>query len=510
MSIYNKKEQIKIYNQFKNTKKAATRNSSFNYYYFNCYIVDNDWINLWKKSVNYNPKISKEQKFNKNKIKNCKILDSFDEVKGYIQNNKKFELVIDDFINSIFEYNNFIPKRIYFGLNKIIICFKEEALTKYILFLLKENKYYEFMTNDFQIIKKLINEKTENIFRKNSKYKKLNFICINNNNINNSNLINKANNVDDFKKNDIIKNNQSLSFNQNNFQDNNNNNYTQNILSKEENNKETNNYGSKIINNEIPQEENKINENILNSNNNNNINNNDTNNLINSNEESKFEQSIKMMNYEKEKEKLLLQKKINIALLNDLERINVLPHLLKNQKKLISDIEKTKTDIKNQDIKIDKLNKEIELQKPKDLNNKKEEIFGRSISNHIKKEQIKKRQELENNYIMILLKEQYEKLEKLKYIKQLFEEKLKEREMDLIKINEKIKREYEYEKEFYKKQEFLKVLLEQNQEELEKLNNINKYEEELKKVQKEREEKEKRNRIEEIEKKLKEEESSKI
>ena len=33
-----------------------------------------------------------------------------------------------------------------------------------------------------------------------------------------------------------------------------------------------------------------------------------------------------------------------------------------------------------------------------------------------------------------------EKKEKLKYIKQIYEEKLKESEMDLIKVNEKIKK----------------------------------------------------------------------
>ena len=109
-----------------------------------------------------------------------------------------------------------------------------------------------------------------------------------------------------------------------------------------------------------------------------------------------------------------------------------------------------------------------------------------------------KREELDYNYRMLKLEDKIKDLEKKKYIKQLYEEKLKQRENDLIEINEKIRQQYEFEKDFNKKQEFIKVMLEQNEEELEKLNKINNYEEELKKVQKEIKEKERRKREEEI------------
>ena len=533
-----KEQQINIYNQFKKIKETATRKTISNMKSkvipFNCYLVDNDWLKSWKNYINYNSTTSKKNN-NKNNsqkknvdisIKPCITLNTFEEVKDYIKNNKNFEIINEEFISS-FDYSftvksHLYKKDIYFGFDKEIICFNEQNNIRYLLRMIKENKCYEFALKDKYIITKILPEKYENIFCKNSKFKNIKFIPLNEgNNTNNNNNIQSQyinNNTKNFTfqsinnsyiNNPNLKNSTFL------------NNNSQNDIIEEINNKPTLNNNNKSINinnnNNISQkaslkkEENpqKTSINIKE------ISQKSSNRVISNNESSSIEKEeiTKEHYYAKEKERLLLQKKINESLLKDLDRANSIPKLLKRKELLEKEIEEIKKEIEEQNVKINILKREIELKKQKKLNlQKEEEKNGRikkrskSFRSQLKESQMQKRQELEDNYKLILLQDKCNELKKKIYIKNLTEEKLKEKCNDLNTIYEKIKKEYEFEKEFHKKQEFIKLILEQNQEELEKLNKINDYEEELRKVQKKLEEKERKKREEEIAKKIKEDE----
>ena len=508
-----KSEQIEIYNQFKNIIKVGIRNSSNNIFKpIKCFLIDNEWLNLWKEYIGYKSSkeknISKLKKPNQNQhdnIKPCKALNNYEEVKNYIQNNKSFEIVNEEFINSI---DSFFKKKVqlsmkilYIGLSKLIICFKEGENDKYLLKLIgKKHKYYEFFVNDSTIFNKILTEKYEN-FKKNTKLKNIRF-----------NLLNNSNSTaysQDPKNSFNIGNNYIYNYNSSNQRNISINNNIENDIPEEENNTNINrNEGNNIPYNIKSSTNNKAQDinkgtNITNSKNSHNENINSNNNNDNILNKTRKEEEEKKNYYENEKQRLLLQKKINESLLLDLDKANKLAKLRKSKAKVEEDIEKTKKDLENIELVIKRLKKEIELSRPKEIV-KEEKINGRaprrnkSYKSQIKHEQMMKREELDYIYRMLKLEDKIKDLEKKKYIKQLYEEKLKQRENDLIVINEKIRQQYEFEKDFNKKQEFIKVMLEQNEEELEKLNKINNYEEELKKVQKEIKEKEKRKREEEI------------
>ena len=510
-----KKEQINIYNKFIEIKQTAIRCSipitKSNNFSFHCYLVDNDWLNIWKKHVGYNSNKCKNKKNNTEKIsiEPCKTLDSFEEVKYYILNNKQFEIVNDDFINSLnycfTENAQFFQKEIYIGFDKVIICFNENNYIRYLLNMIKEKEYYELNINDKTVIKGILYETYENIFNKKSKFKYINFIPLNNANNTKSIYYSGTNNVyiynpnanstskisnhyNNESQNDIVDetDNRSIVNSINNFNNNSLKIDKKDVPKKSKVNIKNNNQNNKSQNLKIPKKEKEIEK--------------------EKEKEKEKEEDLRKIYYEKEKEKLLLQKKINESLLNDLSRINSLPKLMKKKDILEKDIEKTKQDIDNQNERIKKLKKEIELKRPKQINsqNEEEKIGERSqkrkksYRNQLKEEQMIKRQELEDKYKNILLQDKIKELKQKIYIKDLYEEKLKEKQNDLNKLFETIKTEFEYEKEFNKKQEFIKLIIQQNQDELEKLNTINSYEEELKKVQKDLEEKEKRKREEEI------------
>ena len=228
-----------------------TKNSTNKFQSYNCCLVDRIWLNNY---IDYNNQIK-----NKNKYKLCKkndikkpskilILNSLEDIKNYIHNNKYFEIVEDDYIISInqcFKKNvKIIMKETYFGFNKVIIKFNDGANINYLLYMVKENEYYVFVINDNKLIKKLFNEKYENIFGKKSKFKNINFILLNNiNNINYTqnytNSFNNTNNINNSYHNinyniinnnslthtieeekDISKDNNKVKFNQNNISNN--------------------------------------------------------------------------------------------------------------------------------------------------------------------------------------------------------------------------------------------------------------------------------------------------
>ena len=442
-------------------------------------------------------------------IEPCKILNNYEEVKNYIQNNKSFEIVSEQFINSIdpiFKNNAQLSMKIfYIGLHKLIICFKEGANLKYLLILISGNqkKYYEFLINDESLFRKLLKKENDIIFKKNSIFKNIRFISLDNSNSATYSQMpkNSFNIGNNYIYNNNFSNQQNQSVN-NNFQ---------NDIPEEENNinikkkNEDNNFPKNANSSTNKAKEMNIGKNITNNKNNindnmNKIHNNSIDNRIN---REKKEEEEKKNYYENEKQRLLLQKKINESLLLDLDKANLLPKLRKSKAKVEEDIKKTKNDLENIEAVTKRLKKEIEISSPKKIV-KEESINGRAQRRHksyksqIRQEQMQKREELDYNYRILKLKDKIKDLEKKKYIKQLYEEKLKQRENDLLEINEKIRQQYEYEKDFNKKQEFIRVMLEQNEEELEKLNKINNYEEELKKVQKEIKEKEKRKREEEM------------
>ena len=515
-SYFSKKKNLEKYDIL----KAATRNTNFKFKSYNSYIIDKEWQKSYEKyfkSKNDKEKISKK---NNKKPSNIILLKSLEEIKEYIQNKKKFEIVLEDYINSIdssFKVGLLNGKKSYIGLNKIIVNFDNENKSKYLLYMIKENEYYEFMRKNIQSIQTIINETYEKIFGGKSKYNNIKFILLNN--FGNT-PINQENNQPNNKE--STNNNINMNYTNYNYNNNNqNNNINESILL---NNTNHNLSHSHNIPNESIEYNNNHNESALktidnnldinnNSNNNININNKTTNSLAKlSNEEEKEEENKKHY-YEKEKQRLILQKKINIELLNNLEASSNLQKHYKQQKHLNEEIEKIKKDIESQIIKINKLQKEIEFSKSnnikllnKNLIIKKDNNKNKSYKEKIKEEQIKKQNELDYTYKNILLEDQQKKLQRLIYIKELNEEKLKEKEQKLKIIGDKIKMEYELEKEFNKKQEFIRVSLEQNQEELEKLNTINSFEEELKKIKKDREEREKRIKEEEKLKKIQEKE----
>ena len=452
----------------KSISNAYTRNCQNKLKSYNCCLIDKIWFNhynAYKQNQSENKKKNIiRKKINIEKPSKIVILNTLEDVKNYIQNNISFEIVFEDYLNSIESFYKknvkIILRETYFGLNKIIIRFNDENNIKYLLFRVKQNKYYEFVINDNQLIRQLYNY--DNIFGKNSKFKNIKFIPINN--INN---FQKSQNYINPITNSIVTNS---SIPNNNIEE------EKNISN---NNKISNNIRHKSIK--------KIDNNITEIRLKNNVDNNELNinnkinnlNIINNENNIEIENDYKRINYEKEKEKLILQKKINQSLLKDLERVNQLPKLMNIKQKLNKEIDQIKIDIQNQDNKIYRLKREIELEKPQSIESK---YNGRnpkrykSYKNQIKDEQIKKQYELEYTYKNILLEDKYKKLNQLIYIKQLYEEKLKEKGINLLELKERIKKEYEVEKDFNKKQEFIKSLLENNQEELEKLNKLNIYE----------------------------------
>jgi len=321
-----KKEQINIYDKFIKVKQAAIRCSisttKSNNFTFHCYLVDNDWLNIWKNYVGYN---SKNKKNNSKKISEepCKTLDSFKEVKNYILNNKKFEIVNDDFINSInycFKENaQFFQKEIYIGFDKVIICFNENNFIRYLLCMIKEKEYYEFNINDKTVIKGLLYEKYENIFNKKSKFKHINFIPLNNANNTNNIYYSGTNNVYIYNPNPNANSCSKINSYYNND--------SQNDIVDEIDNRSVvnninnfNNNSIKIDKKDVPQK------NIVNIKNNNQNNKSQNLNKLNKEKEKETEtekekekeneEDLRKIYYEKEKEKLLLQKKINLFILN--------------------------------------------------------------------------------------------------------------------------------------------------------------------------------------------------
>ena len=176
--------QIEIYNKFKGIINSTIRNSSnIDFTPINCVLIDKEWLNLWKEYFGYrssNKKISSKNI----KPKTLKTLNNYEEVKNYIQNNKSFKIVNEEFINSIdsvFKKNVRLSLKIfYIGLSKLIICFKEQENLKYLLIIVSENqkKYYEFFIEEKSLFNKLLREKNENIFKKNSKFNNIRFTPI--------------------------------------------------------------------------------------------------------------------------------------------------------------------------------------------------------------------------------------------------------------------------------------------------------------------------------------------
>jgi hypothetical protein len=229
---------IDIYNKFKGIINSASRNiTNIDFTPINCFLIDNEWLNLFKKHISSNTKTFSNNKKPKqkkiDKLKPCKVLNNYEEVINYIQNNKSFEIVNEQFIYSIdsaFKKNSYLSmKMFYIGLSKLIICFKEQANIKYLLILISENqkRYYEIFTNEISLFNKLLKEKNENIFKKKSIFKNIRFTPLDNcnNTINSQGIKNSFN----------IGNNYNYNYNPSNQRNKSINNSIQNDIPEEEN-----------------------------------------------------------------------------------------------------------------------------------------------------------------------------------------------------------------------------------------------------------------------------------
>ena len=176
-NVNNENPLIKEFNRMQGMISSAIKDPNYNAgQIFYVYLIESDWINNWQKSFR---KINNKKD---NTFKEpCKIINNFDKLKSMIYERKKFEIVINDFINIFYKKNSKIffdqPLESYFGNKKFIIYFDNN----HILIIIKNDynleKYFIAKLNVGFIKKDFIKDILDiniNIFFKESKFRKNN------------------------------------------------------------------------------------------------------------------------------------------------------------------------------------------------------------------------------------------------------------------------------------------------------------------------------------------------